>query len=108
MLLRVLSSVMLLPFIAAATITTASANPSDPLGIYTGGAPLNRLFGGIYGGSPVPRTTVSFPTNEKPGTIIVNTRALSHPRGWPCAPLRHWRRPRRLHLGRREDHHRQA
>jgi len=69
MLLRRLSC-LILPFIAAATITTASANPTtDPYGIYSGGSPFGRLFGG----SPVQRTTVSFPSNEKPGTIVVNT-----------------------------------
>ncbi len=73
MQLRILSFLMLLPFIAPATITTASANPSDPYGIYSGGAPLGRLFG-MYGGSPVARSTVSYPSNERPGTIIVNTR----------------------------------
>ena len=74
MQLRILSFLMLLPLITPATITTASANPSDPYGIYTGGAPLGRLFGGMYGGSPVARSTVSYPSNERPGTIIVNTR----------------------------------
>lgn len=34
--------------------------------------PLGRFFGGSV--SPVARTTVSYPGNQRPGTIIVNTR----------------------------------
>jgi len=37
-----------------------------------GGGP--NFFGGRSGGSsPIPRTTVSYPTNYSPGTIVVNT-----------------------------------
>jgi lipoprotein-anchoring transpeptidase ErfK/SrfK len=39
--------------------------------------PLFQLFGGgggRSGASPIPRTTVDFPNNYAPGTIIVNTR----------------------------------
>jgi lipoprotein-anchoring transpeptidase ErfK/SrfK len=52
-----------------------SQNPylmNDPEGRFTGGRPVGRLYG-LFGGSPVPRTTVSFPTREKPGTIVINT-----------------------------------
>ncbi|HEY2137337.1 MAG TPA: L,D-transpeptidase [Xanthobacteraceae bacterium] len=38
---------------------------------FTGGSPRNKLFG-MYG-SPIAKTTVSFPGNYSPGTIIVNT-----------------------------------
>jgi lipoprotein-anchoring transpeptidase ErfK/SrfK len=34
--------------------------------------PVARFFG--FSTSPVPRTTVSFPGNHKPGTIIISTR----------------------------------
>jgi lipoprotein-anchoring transpeptidase ErfK/SrfK len=34
--------------------------------------PLSRLFG--LSASPVPRTTVNYPGNHRPGTIIINTR----------------------------------
>jgi lipoprotein-anchoring transpeptidase ErfK/SrfK len=39
---------------------------------FTGGAPRGKLYS-MFGMSPVPRTTVSFPSKEKPGTIIINT-----------------------------------
>jgi len=43
----------------------------------SGGAPLNRRhnfgFGNSSGTGPIPRTTVSYPGNYAPGTIIVNT-----------------------------------
>jgi lipoprotein-anchoring transpeptidase ErfK/SrfK len=48
--------------------------------ILTGGAPRGRMpggFGALFGGSPygspIARTTVSFPSREAPGTIIINT-----------------------------------
>src|SRR5258705_1489507 len=34
--------------------------------------PLGRFFGGSV--SPVARTTVSYPGNHRPGTIVINTR----------------------------------
>lgn len=40
---------------------------------YTGGAPRSEVYR-RYNMSPVRRTTVYFQTNEKPGTIIINTR----------------------------------
>jgi len=40
---------------------------------YTGGAPRGKYFS-LFGGSPVPRTTVGFAGREKAGTIIINTR----------------------------------
>ena len=36
--------------------------------------PVARFFGFNLSTSPVPRTTVSYPGNHKPGTIIINTR----------------------------------
>ena len=51
------------------------------------------------------RQVVSYPTAEAPGTVIVdtpNTYPLSRARQRPGDPLRHRRRPRRLHLGRRQ------
>ncbi|MGE3144838.1 MAG: L,D-transpeptidase [Pseudorhodoplanes sp.] len=46
---------------------------ADPEGRFTGGAPVGKLFM-RYGMSPVARSTVSFPSNEKAGTIVINTR----------------------------------
>jgi lipoprotein-anchoring transpeptidase ErfK/SrfK len=39
---------------------------------FTGGAPRGKVYS-MFGMSPVPRTTVSYSSKEKPGTIIVNT-----------------------------------
>jgi lipoprotein-anchoring transpeptidase ErfK/SrfK len=39
---------------------------------FTGGAPRGRVFG-MFGISPVSRSTVSFASKERPGTIIINT-----------------------------------
>lgn len=49
--------------------------------ILSGGAPRGRpsgsmgtfFGGGYYSSSPIARTTVSYPSNEPPGTIVVNT-----------------------------------
>ncbi len=66
-----------LTVLAAAAVTmvsTAHANNGfDPEGRYNGGAPMGGMFG-MYGSSPVARATVSYPSNERPGTIIVNAR----------------------------------
>jgi lipoprotein-anchoring transpeptidase ErfK/SrfK len=45
----------------------------DPEERYTGGAPRGKLWGLFGPLSPIPRTTVSYPTNHPPGTIVVNT-----------------------------------
>ncbi|MCC6887742.1 MAG: L,D-transpeptidase [Hyphomicrobiales bacterium] len=34
--------------------------------------PIGRFFG--FSTSPVPRSTVSYPSNHRPGTIVINTR----------------------------------
>lgn len=73
-------------FLMAATICGAGASAwaqvapqpypyfqNDPEERYTGGAPRGKLFS-LFGGSPVPRTTVSYPSPERPGTIVINTR----------------------------------
>lgn len=66
-----------LSLIAGLTLASAGApaNPIyDPEGRYTGGAPPGRWFGGLFGSSsPVPRTTVSYPSTLAPGSIVINT-----------------------------------
>ncbi len=47
----------------------ASADESNAGDIMRAG-----LFSGIRAASPVPRTTVMYPGNHKPGTIVVNTK----------------------------------
>jgi len=67
----------LLPVLAvAATLLGAigaSAQPwrySDPDEMLSGGRPFGGLFGGT---SPIARTTVAYPGNHRPGTIVINT-----------------------------------
>jgi lipoprotein-anchoring transpeptidase ErfK/SrfK len=40
---------------------------------FTGGAPLSKLPGLFSGSGPIAKTTVSFPANYSPGTIVINT-----------------------------------
>ena len=72
MLLRLMTHSIAACAIAVATLSVACANPfmyQDDR--YTGGAPLGQ---GMFGTSSVPRSMVSYPSKERPGTIIVNTR----------------------------------
>jgi lipoprotein-anchoring transpeptidase ErfK/SrfK len=55
------------------TATSATAQPwrwSDPDEMMTRGRPLGNNFGSS---SPIARTTVSYPGQYKPGTIVINT-----------------------------------
>ncbi|HXW26828.1 MAG TPA: L,D-transpeptidase [Xanthobacteraceae bacterium] len=53
-----------------AAMADAHANSAiDPEGRFDGGAATH----GPYAASPVPRTTVSYPGNHKPGTIVIST-----------------------------------
>ena len=63
-----------LSMLAAGTLA-AQAQLYDPDGRYSGGSPKSRwtLFGGTSYTNAIPRTTVSYPGNHTPGTIIVNT-----------------------------------
>ncbi len=45
----------------------------DPDGRFTGGAPVGKLYL-MYGISPVPRTTISYQSTEKAGTVVINTK----------------------------------
>jgi lipoprotein-anchoring transpeptidase ErfK/SrfK len=49
----------------------ASGNPYDPEGRFSGGSPLSRIFGAP---SSSGRTTVSYPGQHRPGTIVISTR----------------------------------
>src|SRR5436190_3909017 len=51
---------------------TAQRRPSNYDQTVVGNNPLARFFG--FGGSSVARTTVSFPANHRPGTIVIRTR----------------------------------
>jgi lipoprotein-anchoring transpeptidase ErfK/SrfK len=48
-------------------------NFRDPEDRFTGGAPISKRFS-MFGSSPVSKSTVDFPTTEKPGSIVVNTK----------------------------------
>lgn len=45
---------------------------SDPEGRLSGGAPTSKVYS-LFGNSPVAKTTVDFPSMEKPGTIVIST-----------------------------------
>ncbi len=55
---------------ATATASFAERDPADE------GITFGSLFGGLFStsSSPVPRATVSYPSNHRPGTIIINPR----------------------------------
>src|SRR5262249_28841915 len=70
-------------FVALTAIGPVTAAKADMISeeILSGGAPRGRApgaFGSFFGGgyyssSPIVRTTVTYPINEAPGTIIINT-----------------------------------
>ena len=71
MLLRLLAGIVCAASLL--TATCASAQPwrwSDPNETMTGGRPFGRNFGS---GSTIARTTVSYPGQHQPGTIVINT-----------------------------------
>jgi lipoprotein-anchoring transpeptidase ErfK/SrfK len=78
MLVRVLASFLLAITALGSTTATADILSEE---ILSGGAPRGRAPGGLgalfggpgYGASPVPRTQVIYPSNERAGTIIINT-----------------------------------
>src|SRR5499426_2558377 len=73
MLVRLLAGAGLLAAICLPS--AASAQYYDPDGRFGGGAPMSRFFGGGgFGGSSAGRTTVSYPGNHRPGTIVISTR----------------------------------
>lgn len=74
MLPRMFATLAITAVMLVAASPHSNANPNnDPDGRLTGGTPPGKLWM-LYGSSPVPRTTVSFESNEKPGTLVVNTK----------------------------------
>src|SRR5215831_10301787 len=59
---------------ALAADATAQRPPSNYDNTVVGSDPVARFFGFNDSGSPVARTTVSFPENHKPGTIVIRAR----------------------------------
>jgi lipoprotein-anchoring transpeptidase ErfK/SrfK len=75
-MLRLPTVLLAIATASLACLSAASAQPVAPTdmdGRYTGGAPLGKFYS-MYGVSPVPRTTVSYPSNDKPGSIVINTK----------------------------------
>jgi lipoprotein-anchoring transpeptidase ErfK/SrfK len=70
MVWRLLVGIVLVVSYVAATITDAAAQfrPSN-----YGNDPVGGFFGFGGGGSSIARTTVSFPANYKPGTIVIRS-----------------------------------
>ena len=74
MLPRMFATLAITAVMLVAASPHSNANPNnDPDGRLTGGTPPGKLWM-LYGSSPVPRTTVSFESSEKPGTLVVNTK----------------------------------
>jgi lipoprotein-anchoring transpeptidase ErfK/SrfK len=72
---RLLAGLAVMAGLVVVSVTAAEAQMFDPDGRYSGGSPRSRwtLFGGGSSTSPVPRTTVTYPNQHAPGTIVVNT-----------------------------------
>jgi lipoprotein-anchoring transpeptidase ErfK/SrfK len=70
MLVRLLAGAALL---AAICVPSAASAQYDPDGRFSSGSPMSRFFGGL-GGSSTGRSTVSYPGNHRPGTIVISTR----------------------------------
>jgi len=58
--------------LAAICATSASAQFYDPDSRFSGGSPFSP-FAGSRGASSVGRTTVAYPGNHRPGTIVIST-----------------------------------
>jgi lipoprotein-anchoring transpeptidase ErfK/SrfK len=71
MLLRLLAGAGLLAAICVPSATSAQYYPDER---FSGGSPMQRFFGGFGGGASTGRTTVSYPYNHRPGTIVISTR----------------------------------
>jgi lipoprotein-anchoring transpeptidase ErfK/SrfK len=60
--------------VLAATCLDAGAQrrPANYDNSVAGTDSVSQFFG--YGGSPIPRTVVNYPSNQRPGTIVINSR----------------------------------
>jgi lipoprotein-anchoring transpeptidase ErfK/SrfK len=59
--------------IALAAVRPASAQNFDPEERLTGGAPIGKRWS-FFGSSPIPRRTVTYPNQQAPGTIVIDTK----------------------------------
>jgi lipoprotein-anchoring transpeptidase ErfK/SrfK len=83
MLVRFLAGAVLLAAICLPSAADAQYYPDQrfrggsqyyPDERFRDGSPMQRFFGGFGGGSSTGRTTVSYPGNHQPGTIVISTR----------------------------------
>ncbi len=73
-MLQILGAILILAGFGLSPSPSSASSFFDPDDRLSGGAPLGRRASGWFGGSsPIPRTTVSYPGQHAPGTIIVNT-----------------------------------
>src|SRR5205823_6795748 len=86
--------------LAVACATPAAAHPYDQ---YARG---RSFFASLFGPSTA-QTLVSYPTNQKPGTIVVSTAQRRLYLVLGNGQARHRRRPRRIRLERRQPDQRQ-
>jgi lipoprotein-anchoring transpeptidase ErfK/SrfK len=70
MLVRLLAGAAVLAAICVPSVASAQYYPDER---FSGGSPMQRFFGGP-GGSSTGRTTVGYPGNHRPGTIVISTR----------------------------------
>jgi lipoprotein-anchoring transpeptidase ErfK/SrfK len=70
--LRIISAILCAAGLLAVTVSTASSQTRNYDDTVQTIDPIGRFFG--FSSSPIPRTTVSYSGNEKPGTIVISTR----------------------------------
>jgi lipoprotein-anchoring transpeptidase ErfK/SrfK len=76
MLSRLLAPAFGVAISIAMAISAAAApvNPNDPEERYSGGNPIGKFFGMFGGNGKSFRSTVSYSTDQKPGTIVISTK----------------------------------
>jgi lipoprotein-anchoring transpeptidase ErfK/SrfK len=76
MLIRVLAAAafLSLPLLSPLQANEQAIFANDPEGRFTGGAPQSKRIRGLFEILALQRQVVSFPSAEKPGTIIVKTK----------------------------------
>jgi lipoprotein-anchoring transpeptidase ErfK/SrfK len=72
---RLLTGLAVLAALLTLSTVSFATSELDPDGLYSGGRPVGRGGSGygMFSGSPVARTTVSYPGSHAAGTVIINT-----------------------------------
>ena len=69
------ASLMAIGLMLASAAPTSADPFSAAADFLSGGAPMGKRYQfGVGGSGPIARSTVSFDTKYKPGTIVVNTK----------------------------------